>query len=76
MTTLLELSEGMSGVIDKVDMDSLFIQRLYAMGLRRGKKISVLRKARFKGPIHIMIDTTELMIREREASLIKITPHF
>jgi Fe2+ transport system protein FeoA len=43
------------------------------MGLRRGKKITVLRKAQFKGPFHIMIDTTELMIREREASLIDIT---
>jgi ferrous iron transport protein A len=54
-------------------MDRLLIQRLHAMGLRRGKKITVLRKAQFKGPFHIMIDTTELMIREREASLINIT---
>ena len=43
------------------------------MGLRRGKKITVLRKAQFKGPFHIKIDTTELMIREHEASLINIT---
>jgi Fe2+ transport system protein FeoA len=42
------------------------------MGLKRGKKITVLRKAQFKGPFHIMIDTTELMIREHEASLIQI----
>ncbi|MFM8492016.1 MAG: FeoA family protein [Candidatus Methylopumilus sp.] len=39
---------------------------------KRGKKITVLRKAQFKGPFHIMIDTTELMIREHEASLIHI----
>jgi ferrous iron transport protein A len=75
MTTLLELSEGQTGVIHKLNMDRLLIQRLNAMGLRRGKKITVLRKAQFKGPFHIMIDTTELMIREHEASLIKITPH-
>ncbi len=75
MTTLLELSEGETGIIHKLNMDRLLIQRLSAMGLRRGKKITVLRKARFKGPFHIMIDTTELMIREHEASLIKITPH-
>ncbi|MEI7757545.1 MAG: FeoA family protein [Bacteroidota bacterium] len=75
MTTLLELSEGETGIIHKLNMDRLLIQRLSAMGLRRGKKITVLRKARFKGPFHIMIDTTELMIREHEASLIKITLH-
>jgi ferrous iron transport protein A len=75
MTTLLELSEGQTGIIHKLNMDRLLIQRLSAMGLRRGKKITVLRKAQFKGPFHIMIDTTELMIREHEASLIKITPH-
>ena len=75
MTTLLELSEGETGIIHKLNMDRLLIQRLNAMGLRRGKKITVLRKAQFKGPFHIMIDTTELMIREHEASLIKITPH-
>ena len=72
MTTLLELSEGRSGIIQKLDMDRLLIQRLNAMGLRRGKKITVLRKAPLKGPFHIMIDTTELMIREQEASLIQI----
>jgi ferrous iron transport protein A len=75
MTTLLELSEGQTGIIHKLNMDRLLIQRLNAMGIRRGKKITVLRKAQFKGPFHIMIDTTELMIREHEASLIKITSH-
>jgi ferrous iron transport protein A len=73
MTTLLDLAEGQSGIIHKLNMDRLLIQRLNAMGLRRGKKITVLRKAQFKGPFHIMIDTTELMIREHEASLINIT---
>ncbi|MCX7191355.1 MAG: FeoA family protein [Candidatus Methylopumilus sp.] len=73
MTTLLELAEGQSGIIHKLNMDRLLIQRLNAMGLRRGKKIIVLRKAQFKGPFHIMIDTTELMIREHEASLINLT---
>ena len=73
MTTLLELAEGQSGIIHKLNMDRLLIQRLNAMGLRRGKKITVLRKAQFKGPFHIMIDTTELMIREHEASLFNIT---
>ncbi len=73
MTTLLELAEGQSGIIHKLNMDRLLIQRLNAMGLRRGKKITVLRKAQFKGPFHIMIDTTELMIREHEASLINTT---
>jgi Fe2+ transport system protein FeoA len=43
MTTLLELSEGQSGIIQKLDMDRLLIQRLNAMGLRRGKKITILR---------------------------------
>ena len=73
MSTLLDLAEGQSGIIHKLNMDRLLIQRLNAMGLRRGKKITVLRKAQFKGPFHIMIDTTELMIREHEASLINIT---
>lgn len=73
MTTLLELSEGQSGVIHKLIMDRLLIQRLNAMGLKQGKKVTVLRKAQFKGPFHIKIGTTELMIREHEASLIQIS---
>lgn len=73
MTTLLGLSEGQSGFIHKLTMDRLLIQRLNAMGLKKGKKVTVLRKAQFKGPFHIRIDTTELMIREHEASLIQIS---
>ncbi len=74
MITLLKLSEGQCGVIHALKMDPSLIQRFNAMGLRCGKKITVLRKAQFKGPFHVMIDTTELMIREHEASLIQITP--
>ncbi|MSQ80414.1 MAG: ferrous iron transport protein A [Candidatus Methylopumilus sp.] len=72
MFTLSQLIEGQTGIIQKLDMERLLAQRLNAMGLKEGKRIIVLRKARFKGPFHIRIDTTELMIREREASYIKI----
>jgi Fe2+ transport system protein FeoA len=72
MSTLLELSKGQSGIIQNLGMDRALIQRLNAMGLNRGKKITVIRKAPLKGPFHISIDTTQLMIREQEASLIQI----
>ena len=57
MTTLLELSEGQSGFILKLAMDRFLIQRLNAMGLKSGKKITVLRKAQFKGPFQIELNT-------------------
>jgi len=45
MTTLLELAEGQSGIIHKLNMDRLLIQRLNAMGLRRGKKNNCSKKS-------------------------------
>ena len=46
----------------------------HPMGFRVGKQIQMVRRARFAGPLHVRIGTTELMIRRKEAININVLP--
>lgn len=49
--------------------------RLAAMGVIPGKRLKVLRRAAFGGPLVVRVGTTtEIAIRCAEASLIAVTP--
>ena len=43
------------------------------MGFRAGKKIKLIRRANFNGPLHVRIGTTDVILRESEAKLIQIS---
>jgi ferrous iron transport protein A len=48
-------------------------RRLAAIGITPDKQIEVLRKAYFKGPLHIRVGTTtEIAIRRQEAQMIQV----
>ncbi|MDG1074276.1 MAG: FeoA family protein [Methylophilaceae bacterium] len=49
-------------------------QRLAALGFRVGKRIQVMRKASFNGPLHVRIGSTDIILRESEAKLIEVHP--
>ncbi len=74
MTTLNQLSPGQGGLIHAIEADESLFQRLAALGFRTGKRIEVIRKASFNGPLHVRIGTTDIIIRLSEASRIEITP--
>ena len=71
-STLNRLDPGESGTILALDAGEELYQRLVAQGFRIGNRIRLLRRARFGGPLHIRIGTTELMLRVREAHRIRI----
>ncbi len=59
--------------IEAVNVDQPLMQRLIALGFRVGKRIQVMRKANFNGPLHVRIGSTDIILRESEAKLIQVT---
>ncbi|TSA18484.1 MAG: ferrous iron transport protein A [Betaproteobacteria bacterium] len=72
ISTLNRLDPGDCGTILALDAGEELYQRLVALGLRIGNSVRMLRRARFGGPLHIRVGTTELMLRVREARCIRI----
>jgi ferrous iron transport protein A len=46
--------------------------RLLALGFRTGKKIELIRKASFSGPLQVRVGTTDVMLRRLEAAKIRV----
>ena len=73
--TLEHLAPGTQARIAGItELDERLRARMFALGLRIGRDVAVLRRAALGGPIHIRIGSTELMMRRREASLIQLQP--
>lgn len=73
-TKLSDLKPGQSGIITALNTEENLYHRLGALGFRIGKQISMIRRARFSGPLHVRIGTTEVMLRDMEAHKIDIQP--
>jgi ferrous iron transport protein A len=70
---LSDLGIGQTAVIVELLAEPSLQQRLLALGFRKGKQIQMLRKAWLKGPLHIRVGTTEVMVRCRDAASIYVT---
>jgi len=70
--TLSRLNPGEVATIISVQTDEALHQRLLAMGFRAGKKIELIRKARFSGPLQVRIGTTDILLRKSEAEKIMV----
>jgi ferrous iron transport protein A len=64
---LNSLAAGESATIVAIQTDDALRQRLLALGFRVGKRIDLIRKARFSGPLQVRIGTTDVMLRKTEA---------
>lgn len=73
MRSLNSLACGSFGTIDSIVADQSLHQRLLAMGFRTGKKIQLIRKGSFNGPLHFRIGSTDIIMRDSEAKLIQIS---
>ncbi len=65
--SLDRLAPHHSAAIVKVSASGMTGERMAALGLLPGKRVAVLRRAPFGGPLHLSIGPTELMIRRADA---------
>ena len=72
-TPLSTLHTGETATIVTIHADEALHQRLLAMGFRTGKRVELIRRARFSGPLQVRIGTTDILLRKIEAE--KITVH-
>lgn len=61
------MQSGDIATITGVNAEAGLKQRLNALGFRSGQQVQIIRKAWFKGPLHVRIGTTEVMLRRQEA---------
>ena len=69
---LTNLNPGEQATIRAIEADEGLYHRLMALGFRIGKRIELIRRARFSGPLHVRIGTTEIILRHSEATRIQI----
>lgn len=69
---LSKLNPGEIATIISIHTDEALHQRLLAMGFRSGKKIELIRRARFSGPLQVRIGTTDILLRLTEAEKIMV----
>ena len=70
--TLAGLSPGDSATILALDAGQVLYHRLAALGLRAGKTVRLIRRARFGGPFHVRVGTTDLMLRAPDALRVQV----
>lgn len=74
MTTSLDsLHPGEHATIRAINAEEGLHQRLNALGFRVGKNIELVRRARFRGPLHVRLGTTDVILRCSEAHRIQIS---
>jgi ferrous iron transport protein A len=72
--TLEKLSNGESGSVMAINVEGELKKRFFALGLKEGSQVRVLRRAKFGGPMHLRVGTSELILRLKEASCICLAP--
>jgi ferrous iron transport protein A len=68
--TLEKLSHGDAGSVMAINVEGELKKRFFALGLKEGSHVRVLRRAKFGGPMHVRVGTSELILRLKEASCI------
>ena len=69
---LSTLAPGEPATIASIHTEGLLHQRLMALGFRPGKRIEVIRRARFSGPLQVRIGATDILLRRGEADKIMV----
>ncbi|MBZ0091764.1 MAG: FeoA family protein [Burkholderiales bacterium] len=73
MTTKLSvLQPGDSGTIAGIHAEEELFHRLMALGFRVGKPLQLIRRAKFSGPLHVRLGTTDIILRANDARHIDI----
>ncbi|MDZ4141937.1 MAG: FeoA family protein [Methylotenera sp.] len=72
MQLLSHLNIGQQAVISAIEAEESLFHRLYALGFRVGKPLSIIRRANFNGPLQVRLGTTDVILRNAEAAHIRI----
>ncbi len=67
------LSTGQSARILALDLEEGLCARMHALGLTPGQSITLIRRARFNGPLQVRAGTTDLILRVADARAIMVT---
>jgi len=70
--TLAHLHPGDTATIVSVHAEEALHQRLQALGFRSGKRLELIRKAGFAGPLQVRIGTTDILLRRNEAAKVMV----
>jgi ferrous iron transport protein A len=71
-TTIATMVPGDIATIVSIHAEEALHLRLLALGFRTGKKVELIRKASFSGPLQVRVGTTDVMLRRAEAAKIKV----
>jgi ferrous iron transport protein A len=71
--SLDHLKPGDSATIRAIDAEEGLYQRFTALGFRIGKQIELVRQARFRGPLHVRLGTTDVMLRRADARRVQVS---
>jgi len=69
---LSTLVPGEAATIASIHTEGLLHQRLMALGFRTGKRVEIIRRARFSGPLQVRIGATDILLRRNEAGKIMV----
>lgn len=72
MRSLSLLEIGQHAVIAAIEADESLFHRLSALGFRVGKPLSIMRRANFNGPLHVRLGTTDVVLRNIDATRIQV----
>lgn len=72
MQRLSQLHIGAQATITSIEAEESLFHRLHALGFRVGKKLHLIRRANFNGPLHVRLGTTDVILRDQEANKIHI----
>ena len=72
MRPLPQLTIGQTAIIAAIEAEESLFHRLSALGFRVGKKLSIIRRANFNGPLQVRLGTTDVILRSRDAARIQV----
>lgn len=72
--TLEQLSIGDRAHITAVEGNDSMRSRMFALGLRRGREVAMIRKAARNGPLQVRVGSTDVILRRREARRVRLDP--
>jgi ferrous iron transport protein A len=72
MTPLPDLLPGDEATVAAIHADAGLRQRLAALGIRIGRRVALVRKGAFAGPLHVRLGTTDVILRRTQAAQIVV----
>jgi len=70
--TLDQLAPSEAATVLAIDLPFELRERLAALGLKAGRRLSVVHRLGARGPLQIRVGCTDFIVRLREAAAIKV----